>query len=167
MGGLWGGPELRLVVDARRARRHAVRSRVRARPLHLPHSFAGSVSADIWTAAAESLVFFQVVSGRPKRLKPDEVICGDRDFSGFGSAACATPKVRALSDLVHFRLRKIVMLFARREASSNLFAGSSVFPSWPLLCLHKGRSSDLIYVDDRGVFERWVANVWVTFAPDL
>src|SRR5260370_41408781 len=120
MGGLWGGPELRLVVDARRARRHAVRSRVRARPLHLPHSFAGIVGADIWTAAAESLVLFQVISGRPIAPATDEVICGDRNFSGIDSTICATPKIRALCELDHFRLRKILMLFREtRIASSN------------------------------------------------
>ena len=83
-----GDPELRFVVDARRARRHAVRSRVRARPLHLPHSFAGPVSADIWTAA----ILFQVVSGRPIAPETDEVSCGDRNFSGIDSTICVIQK---------------------------------------------------------------------------
>jgi len=81
----------------------------------------------------------------------DEVICGDRNFSGIDSTICATPKIRALCELDHFRLRKIEMLFGEdADCFFELFAlGRSVFPSSPLLYFHRGCSSDLIYVDDR------------------
>jgi hypothetical protein len=52
----------------------------------------GAGIVDIWTAAAKSLVLFQVISGRPIAPETDEVICGDRNFSGIDSTICATQK---------------------------------------------------------------------------